>query len=79
VFTRTRTEEDLHSHETETTTTHTAIAEPRPDYGVTVVGTSGKLLATRQLVALNAPGDVGTAVSPVDVFVDRDEPVVVVT
>jgi hypothetical protein len=79
VFTRTRTEEDLHSHETETTVTHATITEARPDYGVTVVGTSGKLLATRQLVALNAPGDVGTAVNPVDVFVDRDEPVVVVT
>jgi hypothetical protein len=79
VFTRTRVEEDLPSHDTDTTVTHTAIAEARPDYGVTVIGTSGKLLATRQLVALNAPGDVGTAVNPVDVFVDRDEPVVVVT
>jgi hypothetical protein len=78
VFTKTHTEEDLPSHETETTVTHTVIAEARPDYGVTVVGTSGKLLATRQLVALNAPGDVGTAANPVDVLVDRDEPVVVV-
>jgi hypothetical protein len=79
VLTRTRTEEDLHSHETETTTTKTSILEGRPDYGVTVTGSGGKLLATRQLVALNAPGDVGTAASPIDVLVDRDEPVIVVS
>jgi hypothetical protein len=77
VLTRTRTEEDLHNHETETTTTHSQVLEARPDYGVTVTGSGGKLLATRQLVALNAPGDVGTAASPVDVLVDRDEPVIV--
>jgi hypothetical protein len=79
VLTRTRIEEDLHSQEIETTTTHTTILEARPDLGVTVTGSGGKLLATRQLVALNAPGDVGTAASPVDVLVDRDEPVIVVS
>jgi hypothetical protein len=79
VLTRTRVEEDLHGEETQTTVTHTTIVEARPDYGVTVVGTGGKLLATRQLVVLNAPGDVGTAANPVDVLVDRDEPVVVVS
>lgn len=77
VLTRTRVEEDLHSHQTETTMTHTTILEERPDYGVTVFGTGGKVLATRQLVALNAAGDVGTAASPIDVLVDRDEPVIV--
>ena len=77
VLKRTRIEEDLHSQETETTTTQTTVLEARPDYGVTVTGTGGKLLATRQLVALNAPGNVGTAVTPVDVLVDRDEPVIV--
>jgi hypothetical protein len=79
VLTRTRTEDDLHGHETETTTTQTTILEGRPDYGVTVTGSGGKLLATRQRVALNAPGDVGTAACPVDVLVDRDEPVIVVS
>ncbi len=77
VLTRTRVELDLDDLETETTTTQTAIPEGRPDFGVTVTGSGGKLLATRQLVALNAPGDVGTEVSPVDVLVDRDEPVII--
>jgi hypothetical protein len=39
------------------TTTNKVIAEALPDFGVTVVGPSGRRLATRQLVQLNAPGD----------------------
>jgi hypothetical protein len=69
--------EDLHTGTTTSTTTHTAIPEARPDYGVTVVGHGGKILAQRQLLALNAPGSVGTASNPVDVLVDRDDLVVV--
>jgi hypothetical protein len=75
-YMHTRTIEDLRSGKTTTTTTHTVIPERLPDYGVTVVGHSGKPLATRQLVRLNAAGNVGTPASPVIVIVDRDEPVV---
>jgi hypothetical protein len=77
VLTHTRIVEDLHTSTTTSTTTHTPIAEARPDYGVTVVGHGGKILAQRQLVALNAPGNVGTATNPLDVLVDRDDLVVV--
>ena len=77
VVTHTHTEEELRDGgKTTTKTTHTAIAD-LPDFGVTVVGRSGKRLAIRQLVALNAPGNVGTATTPVDVLVDRDELIVV--
>src|ERR1041385_4950059 len=77
VVTHTQTEEDLRDGgKTTSRTTHTSVAD-LPDFGVTVVGHSGKRLAIRQLVALNAPGNVGTATSPVDVLVDRDELIVV--
>jgi hypothetical protein len=80
VLTHTHTEEELRDGgKTTTRTTHTSVAEALPDFGITVVGHSGRRLAIRQLVALNASGDVGTATSPVDVLVDRDEPVVVAT
>jgi hypothetical protein len=77
VLTHTHTVEDLHDGgKTTSRTTHTSVAD-LPDYGVTVVGHSGRRLAIRQLVALNASGNVGTATNPVDVLVDRDELVVV--
>jgi len=75
-YTHTHTIENLRTHTTTSTTTHRVIPERLPDYGVTVVGHSGKRLATRQLVQLNATGNVGTAASPVVVLVDRDEPVI---
>ena len=36
-----------------------------------------EVLANRQLVALNAPGNVGSPSTPLDVLVDRDDLVVV--
>ncbi|HEV7425312.1 MAG TPA: hypothetical protein VGQ46_03020 [Thermoanaerobaculia bacterium] len=80
VLTHTHTVEDLRDGgKTTSTTTNTSVAERAPDYGVTVVGHSGRRLAIRQLVALNASGNVGTATSPVDVLVERDEQIVVAT
>lgn len=77
ILTHTRTIEDLRRHTTSTTTTQTVVGEAHPDYGVTVVGHSGRRLATRQLVQLNANGNVGTAANPLVVLVDPDQPVVV--
>jgi hypothetical protein len=46
------------------------ISETKPDYGVTVKDASGRILASRQLISLNATGKhLGSPDNPLVVFV----------
>ena len=76
-MTHTQIVENLQTGTITSTTTQRVIPEGKADYGVTVVGHSGQVLATRKLIAVNASGDVGTLDNPLIVEVNRDQPVVV--
>lgn len=56
----------------ESHTSQTSVPERFPDFGVTIVDSSGVQLATRQLVVLNAPSTrIGTVTNPVIVVVSE--------
>jgi hypothetical protein len=71
-FTTTRTEVNDYTDQTiYSETKQSAVPEPFPDFGVTVRDPLGNVLATRQLVVLNAQGThLGTAQHPIIVAVN---------